>query len=237
MIRFDPDEVLASYKGAISFYEGTDETPGLRPPQLGAMHAVLGYWTTNRATPATVVMPTGTGKTETMLALLVAARALRLLVLVPSDALRTQVANKFETLGVLQELGIVSNSAQRPVVGEVQHGFTTAAMAGAFTQACNVIVMTPQALDACQGEARQTLLDSCTHIFIDEAHHVAAATWASIRDNFAHKRVVQFTATPFREDGKHLQRRVLYSFPLREAQSQGYFSKIDYTSVIDGSSD
>ena len=233
VIRFDPDEVLASYKGAISFYEGTDETPGLRPPQLGAMHAVLGYWTTNRATPATVVMPTGTGKTETMLALLVAARPLRLMVLVPSDALRTQVANKFETLGVLQELGIVSNSAQRPVVGQVQHGFTTAAMAGAFTQACNVIVTTPQALDACQEEARQTLLDSCTHLFIDEAHHVAAATWASIRDNFAHKRVVQFTATPFREDGKHLQGRVLYSFPLREAQSQGYFSTIDYTSVID----
>ena len=50
---------------------------------------------------------------------------------------------------------------------------------------------------------------------------------------FAAKEVVQFTATPFREDGRHLQGRVIYSFPLREAQAQGYFSQIDYTSVID----
>src|SRR5450759_138711 len=108
------------------------------------MHAVLGYWTTKRTTPATVVMPTGTGKTETMLALLVAARPSRLLVLVPSDSLREQVATKFETLGVLQKLGIVSNSALRPVVGHVQHGFTTVITATAFAETCNVIVATPQ---------------------------------------------------------------------------------------------
>jgi superfamily II DNA or RNA helicase len=231
--RNEPDEVLASYKGAISFYEASDESPGLRPPQLGAMHAILGYWTTKRSTPATVVMPTGTGKTETMLALLVAARPKRVLVMVPSDALRTQVASKFETLGVLQKLGIVASSAIRPVVGQVQHGFTTQFAAAAFAQSCNVIVATPQALDACEEEARKALLDSCSHLFVDEAHHVAARTWASIRDHFADKLVVQFTATPFREDGKHLQGRILYSFPLREAQSQGYFSTIDYTSVID----
>ncbi len=50
---------------------------------------------------------------------------------------------------------------------------------------------------------------------------------------FEQKPVVQFTATPFREDGKHLQGRTIYSFPLREAQPQGYFSNIDYTAVID----
>jgi Type III restriction enzyme, res subunit len=69
-------------------------------PLAGA--GALGYWTTKRMTPATVVMPTGTGKTETMLALLVAARPDRLLVLVPSDSLREQVAAKSGTLGVLQ---------------------------------------------------------------------------------------------------------------------------------------
>ncbi|WAH97526.1 DEAD/DEAH box helicase [Arthrobacter sp. MMS18-M83] len=231
--RNDPVKVLASYEGAITFAEGTDQAPGLRRPQLGAMHAVLGYWTTNSATPATVVMPTGTGKTETMLALLVAARPKRVLVVVPSDALRTQLATKFESLGVLQELGIVTPSAIRPAVGQIQHGFATPAVAEAFARSCNVIVTTPQAFDACHDDARKAILDSCTHLFVDEAHHVAAKTWASIREQFADKRVVQFTATPFREDGKHLQGRVLYSFPLREAQAQGYFSKIDYTSVID----
>lgn len=233
LMRLSSREVLETYRDAITFNEDSDGSPGLRSPQLGAMHAVLGYWTTKRTTPATVVMPTATGKTETMLALLVAARLTRLLVLVPSDALREQVASKFETLGVLQELGIVSSSAQRPVVGRVQHSFTAVDTATAFAEACNVIVATPQSLSACQPEARAALLGACSHLFIDEAHHVAARTWSAIREDFADKHVVQFTATPFREDGKHLQGRTIYSFPLREAQKQGYFSQIDYTGVID----
>jgi superfamily II DNA or RNA helicase len=231
--RLPPSEVLQTYKSAITFNEGTSESPGLRSPQLGAMHAVLGYWTTRRTTPATVVMPTGTGKTETMLALLVAARPGCLLVLVPSDALREQVAAKFETLGLLQELGVVSSSAMRPVVGRVQHSFTAANAAEDFADACNVIVATPQSLRHCRPEALAALLGACSHLFIDEAHHVAARTWSAVRQAFAGKPIVQFTATPFREDGRHLQGRVIYSFPLREAQAQGYFSRIDYTAVVD----
>lgn len=233
LLRTTPEQILSTFRSAITFNEGTSEAPGLRSPQLGAMHAVLGYWTTKRMTPATVVMPTGTGKTETMLALLVAARPTRLLVLVPSDALRNQVATKFETLGVLQELGIVANTALRPVVGRIEHGFITADDAARFANACNVIVATPSALTACHPDALNALLDLCSHLFIDEAHHVAARTWTDVRAAFAAKPVVQFTATPFREDGRHLQGRMIYSFPLREAQAQRYFSQIDYTSVID----
>jgi superfamily II DNA or RNA helicase len=228
-----PSQVLESYRDALAFREESDKTPGLRSPQLGAVHAVLGYWTTKRTTPATVVMPTGTGKTETMLALLVAARLPKLLVLVPSDALREQVATKFEALGILQELGIVNSQALRPVVGRVQHGFTEQEDSVGFAKACNVIVATPQSLAASNLDAREALFDACSHLFIDEAHHVAARTWSNIRDSFVGKEVVQFTATPFREDGRHLQGRVIYSFPLKEAQVQGYFSHINYTSVID----
>src|SRR6185436_16892177 len=54
---------------------------GLRPPQLGAIHAVQGHWTAE-AIPATVVLPTGVGKTETMLSLLIVEQLERLLVVV-----------------------------------------------------------------------------------------------------------------------------------------------------------
>lgn len=76
---FDPSAVLDTYRGALRLEEPAVDGVGLRSPQLGAIHAVLGYWTTKRSEPATVVMPTGTGKTETMLGLLVAARPDRLL--------------------------------------------------------------------------------------------------------------------------------------------------------------
>jgi hypothetical protein len=60
---------------------------GLRRPQLGALHATHSHWSTSKEV-ATIVMPTGTGKTETMLATLVSAKCQRVLVLVPTDALR-----------------------------------------------------------------------------------------------------------------------------------------------------
>lgn len=178
-------------------------------------------------------MPTGTGKTETMLGLLVAARPRRLLVIVPSDALREQIAGKFDRLGVLQELGVVSATALRPIVGRVSHGFSAEKTAVAFAQSCYVVVGTPAALHASSPQVRAAFLSQFSHLFVDEAHHVAASTWTDIRAAFEKKHVVQFTATPFREDGRHMQGRVIYSFPLREAQAQGYFSKIDFKSVVD----
>ena len=228
-----PTEVLGTYQGSIGFDEGTERRAGLRSPQLGAMHAVLGYWTTNRPDPATVVMPTGTGKTETMLGLLLAARPQRLLIIVPSDALREQIAANFDRLGVLQELGIAAPHAQRPIVGRIQHRFSSIDHAYMFAQACNVAIATPDALHATDPVVLRDFLACFTHLFIDEAHHVAAGTWSRIREEFSGRRVVQFTATPFREDGKHLQGHIVYSFPLREAQAQGYFSTIDFTSVVD----
>lgn len=228
-----PYEVLETYQGAINFNEGTEQSPGLRPPQLGAIHAVLGYWTTRRLTPGTVVMPTGTGKTDTMLGLLVAARPERLLVVVPSDALREQIAAAFDRLGVLQRLGIVAPPARRPVVGRLLHGFKSAENANQFADTCNVVVTTPAALHASPDYVIREFLAAFSHLFVDEAHHVAAASWTRIRNEFGDRRVVQFTATPFREDGRHLQGTIIYSFPLREAQSQNLFSRIDFTSVVD----
>jgi len=99
--------------------------------------------------------------------------------------------------------------------------------------ACNVVVTTPSALSASSIVARSALTGAFSHLFVDEAHHIAARTWAEIRDEFAGRPVVQFTATPFREDGRHLGGHLVYTFPLREAQKDGYFCPIRYVSVVD----
>lgn len=230
--RDTPAEVLASFEDAFDFAASAKDG-GLRPPQRGALHSVLGYWTTRTDRPATVVMPTGTGKTETMVALLVAAKIPRLMVLVPTASLRDQISRKFAELGVLKRIGVVTPNARFPVVGRIEHGFATAEAAKEFVDACNVIVTTPHALDAAANdEVRQTVLDGCTHLFVDEAHHVAAPTWNRIRQAFEDKLTVQFTATPFREDGEHIGGRMAYEYPLSLAQREGYFSEIDYYSVL-----
>lgn len=231
----DHEGVRSSWQPGISFRAAGSPgtTGGLRRAQLGALHAVLAQWSTGSVEPATVVLPTGTGKTETMLALLVESRVNRLLVIVPSDALRTQLSKKFETLGLLGELGVLPEAAQMPSVGMITGRLTDITEVQAFINASQVIVSTPNALANCPAAATTALFESCDALFFDEAHHVRATTWTRIRDAFTGKKVVQFTATPFREDGQHIQGRFAYIFPLREAQADGVYSVIQYESVYD----
>lgn len=231
----DHDAVLTSWRPGINFRSASHGPAGagLRRAQLGALHAVLAHWSTGTDEPATVVLPTGTGKTETMLALLVEARIQRLLVIVPSDALRTQLAGKFETLGLLGTLGVLPDGALLPSVGRVTGRPADVNEMRTFIEASHVVVSTPNALASAPTEVKAALFEACDVLFFDEAHHVRASTWTQIRDAFTGKKVVQFTATPFREDGQHLQGRFAYVFPLREAQADGVYSRINYESVYD----
>ena len=89
-----PNKIVESWKGLFRFKKGIGEHQGLRSPQIGALHALLAHAEEGDES-AIVVMPTGTGKTETMLAFLIANTCQKVFVIVPSDALRTQTYRKF----------------------------------------------------------------------------------------------------------------------------------------------
>lgn len=169
-----PDDVLQGLRGKFQLKVASADGGGmgLRIPQAGALHAVLAHWSTDRSTPGTVVLPTGTGKTETMLALFASERLGRVLVLVPSDRLRIQIAEKFESYGVLPAAGVVGQPLLDPVVGRIEHHFDSVASARSFADRCNVIVATPPALKASSPEVVAAITARCTHLFVDEAHHV-----------------------------------------------------------------
>jgi len=229
----DPAMVTRSWPPVLDLHEASPASPGLRRPQVGAVHALLGYWTTDPRVPATIVMPTGTGKTDSMVAALVAAHIEKLLVIVPSDALRDQIAERFESLGVLRVTGLVGAEARNPVVARLRGALLDTDDADRLLECSNVVVTTPPALDSSNAAVKQYFLSGFSHLFIDEAHHVGAPTWRAIRDGFLPRPVVQFTATPHRTDGQHLGGSMVYVFPLREAQREGYFSTIGYLPVLD----
>lgn len=226
-----PEAVLRSYADAITF-TAPGRGPGLRRPQMAALHSIIGYQSSGVTGPAVVVMPTGTGKTETMVAWLIAVRPAKVLVVVPSAVLRDQVAEKFESLGILQSAGVVCPSALRPCVVRLGHRIATTDEAARLVEHANVIVATPQALNASDTEVRTALTDLCTHLVVDEAHHAPADTWTEIVRAFTDRPVLLFTATPFRADGRALPGKTIFRFPLREAQRDEYFSKIDFKAVV-----
>jgi hypothetical protein len=183
-------------------------------------------------------MPTGTGKTETMLALLVRAQLRKLLVVVPNSALRDQLVDKFATLGKLVECGCVPASIRTPVVVTLKHLPKTVEEVDEVFGRANVIVANMSVVGQCEPEVQDRMVELCTHLFIDEAHHIAARTWSEFKRRFDGKKpILQFTATPFRTDGKRVDGRFIYSYPLARAQDEGYFRPVKLLSVEEYAAD
>jgi superfamily II DNA or RNA helicase len=229
-----PDKVLTSWVNQFDFRTEDEAAglPGLRTPQIGALHAVSAHFAVGDAfEPATVVLPTGTGKTETMLATLVYRRLRKALVLVPSDALRAQIAGKFVTLGILAKTATVPRELVGPRVAIITSGVRSASEAKDLAANANVIVALPNVLSASSVDAVRVLVDSCTDLLVDEAHHVTASTWNAVRERFTAKRILQFTATPFRRDEQRIDGKIIFNYKLGDAQAANYYRPINLVTV------
>jgi superfamily II DNA or RNA helicase len=228
--------IRSSWKNAFNYKRENiaAQIEGLRPPQIGAVYAVQSHWTVNKDA-ATVVLPTGVGKTETMLSVLVAESCERLLVVVPTDALRTQIFDKFLTFGLLKSkrFGVIAETAEYPVVGKLLHAPADLASLDEFTRKCNVIVTTMALAVGLNHNLKSRLTELCSTLFIDEAHHVGAPRWKEFRDAFERSRIVQFTATPFRNDDKPIGGRRIFNYSLKQAQDEGYFKQIVFKPVME----
>lgn len=235
--KHNPQDIIDSWDNQFSFKQENqqEEILGLRTPQIGAIHSLLGHLTIAKDI-ATVVLPTGTGKTETMLSLLVANPCKKLLVTVPSDSLRTQLAEKFLDFGLLKVKDnkgetILGAGAQYPIVGILNTGFDNIEQVeNLFTQ-CNVVISTMNLVSRSPFDQIQKIGNLTSHLFVDEAHHSKAGNWDKFIKSFGKEKVVQFTATPYRNDGKMLDGRIIYNFTLKEAQDQGYFKEIDFLPI------
>lgn len=226
------DEIIESWTNDFSFIEEdfSINQKGLREPQIAALYSILSHLKVSKDV-ATVVMPTGTGKTETMLTTLVANKCEKILITVPSDALRGQIANKFYNLGLLKEFKIVGNKSLYPRVGVMQQNFESNADLIDFLSECNVVVTTMDILSSNTNENLMSFAEIFSHIFIDEAHHTEANSWSRVRNFFREKNILQFTATPFRNDRKRLEGKIIFNFSLKRAQEQGYFKPINFIPI------
>ncbi|WP_338815660.1 DEAD/DEAH box helicase family protein (plasmid) [Bernardetia sp. Wsw4-3y2] len=232
MAEFTTDEITESWKGNFSFVEESveDNISGLREPQIAALYSILSHLKISDEI-GTVVMPTGTGKTETMLTTLIANKCKKVIITVPSDALRTQIFNKFYTLGLLKRFGIVNEKVLTPRVGILKQNFTELEELLEFVGASNVVITTMNILANTSNEQLTLMSNNFTHVFIDEAHHSEAQSWNRVRQFFMNSKILQFTATPFRNDRKRVDGKIIFNFSLKKAQEQGYFKPINFLPI------
>lgn len=238
---FTPQNIYTAWTQEVfRFVEADSNCLGLRSPQIGGLFSALAHLKSAPFEPATIVMPTGTGKTETMLSLTVAAKFRKTLLVVPSDALREQIGEKYLQLGLLRSLGLISDELPNPKVMTIKQGAKVDQDLQLIDHA-NVVIATVSSLNRYNDSLLELLVDRCSHLIVDEAHHIAATTWNRIKIKFLNKRpIFQFTATPFRADGQRVDGKMIYNYSIETAQKEGYFKEIEFHPVIeyvDGKSD
>ncbi|MCL1973142.1 MAG: DEAD/DEAH box helicase family protein [Endomicrobia bacterium] len=202
---------------------------GLRPAQIGAVYSLLANWSLTKDV-SSVVLPTGTGKTETMLVTTLADKANKTLVIVPSIDLKEQIASKFSTWGILRKLDVIPEDAANPVVFTLNETLANDNDIE-YIKAADVVISTPALIAGASDNIKDQLKNIFSHVYFDEAHHVKAPTWASLKLLFKDSKIVQFTATPYRNDRKPIEGKIVYNYPLSQALEDKCFSKISLISI------
>jgi superfamily II DNA or RNA helicase len=198
-----------------------------RAPQLGALGSLLAHWTLTTDEPALVSLPTGAGKTGVALAaaFLTPQPPSRVLVMVPSSALRKQTVRHFESMRLLREIGALTRWHDPPRVKVV-------AIEGTATDwstlvDADVVVAIPQTISpASTAEVSVPPPDFFDLVIVDEAHHVPSKTWRSVLDHLNFTTAVLLTATPFRLDRRPVPGVRTFYFPLRQAIAEGFYKPI-----------
>lgn len=205
----------------------TLEEEGLRLPQFGALTAIQSFWTVNNDV-ATIVMPTGTGKTETMIATIVEEKIKHTVIVVPSNLLRQQTVQKVCQFGVLAEIGVISKKSIKPVVILMKSLPKENRELEDLLDNANILVTTMSLAAKLTSNQKKKIVDFAELLIVDEAHHIAASSWSQFKALFRDRKILQFTATPFRNDGKKIDGKIIYNYPLIKAQEEGYFQRINF---------
>lgn len=206
-----------------------DTAPGFRAAQLGAIHAICGhFW--DKARPALVVMPTGSGKTAVMVASSVLLRSTRVLVVAPNRLLRDQLTQNFASLKDLRTVGAIDASAPKPKVQQVTSKLSTK-KAWAKLRHSDVVVGTPASISPGLDGVFVPPTDLFDTILFDEAHHVPARSYSAIAESFPGARHVLFTATPFRRDQREIRADLIFTYGLAQARQDGVFGALRFCPV------
>lgn len=216
--EYVPASVFASARASIT------ENEKLRHPQTAAYEAAKLHFSRS-SERALIQLPVGCGKTGTMAILPFGIARGRALVVAPNTEIAGNLARELDYSNpecFLRRAGVLSNGQ-----GPRSAILNSDAQLGDADNA-DYVVANIQQLVASGGEKWLNKLasDYFDLVLVDESHHAAAKSWNRVLDHFPRARVAGFTATPLRSDGKPVEGRTIYKYPLSEAIRAGYVSDI-----------
>jgi len=142
-IKLKDQEIIDSWKTKIQIHETK-----LREPQKSALLKCIGYEIDDSANdPVIVNMPTGTGKIGVIASLIFKSIFKRTLVIVPSDALRTQLADDLVDMDKYSSWNIIPPTSKKPKIAKLEPGNLQTLDINSVDDFF-VIVATPQILES-----------------------------------------------------------------------------------------
>lgn len=203
---------------------------GLYGAQQGGLLAVKAHFITSDQ-PAIVSMPTGTGKTELMMALAFLLQAKRVLVVEPTQVLRSQTCERFSSLDILRDIGLIPNGIPDPLVNS-QDTICDTVEDWEHLKDYDVTVALPNSISPRHSGVipppDSTVFDL---VFFDEAHHTASSTWFELLNIFPNARKVLLSATPFRRDRRRLPGKLVYHYSIGRALDEGLYREVEFSAV------
>ncbi|HHW4725320.1 TPA: DEAD/DEAH box helicase [Legionella pneumophila] len=220
------------YSSLLEIREGLTPNAGLRRGQVGALYALAAHFI-ERNEPAIVSLPTGYGKTAILTGICFLMQAKRVLVVTPTNALRTQITKAFQSLETLRRLNILPREDKLvgPKVIAIEHRINSVS-GWKDLEEYDVVVCTPHSASPDSTNTSvipETFFDL---VLIDEGHHSPARTWSSFIHATPEACHALFSATPFRRDKRELPGRLIFYYSLRKAVEEKAFGKVTYCPVI-----
>jgi len=200
--------------------EGNDR---LRVPQRDGFVAVRDHYGRQGADREVgVVLPVGCGKSGLITLIPFAVRARRLLAITPYVQLAAQLYRDFNfgnpDLCFYTRCAVLPGP-DYPEPVEIRGDRTNI---GDLRDADVVITNIGQL----QGGENRWLAELPPDFFdliaFDEGHHSVANTYETLKRAFPGARIINFSATPHRADGRLMPGEVIYTFPVRDSIAEGY---------------
>jgi DNA or RNA helicases of superfamily II len=205
-----------------------ENNQNLRAPQKEGWLAIRDYYNNNIGAERFVgiILPVGCGKSGLISVTPYALQAQRVLVIAPGTRIRDQLGADMKSnsdTNFYERCSVLPSSVDYPETvvvasGTVNHDDIANA---------DIVVSNIQQI---AGEENRWLDEFEDNFFdlilVDEGHHNAATSWQQVFNRFPNARVINFSATPTRSDGRLMEGHVIYSFPVIRAIQAGYVKRL-----------
>lgn len=199
----------------------------LRIPQRDGWVQIRDRFAQENAPPEVgVVLPVGCGKSGLISISPFAIQARRVLVVAPGTRIRGQLGEDLRAnspTNFYERFGVLAENAKFPEVAIVESGRINLD----DIRHADVVVANIQQIAGADNRWLDSLEeDFFDLVLVDEAHHNPAESWQQVKRRFPNARIVNFSATPTRADGRQMEGEIVYSFPVLRAIEAGYVKRL-----------